>query len=262
MLPSNPWDRLTYRELGFPPFPVETIPTIRGENMISYYPGMTVNPDWWYFIRYSMSEIRRFKAGGGRMDRCVVHFLSFDPGVIDPLWNSNAFRKRCELMLEAGVRYIVAPDFSAWADMPMALQIHNMYRSAVVTHDLAKAGFAVIPHPVSAHPMISHIMTGHVPLNSPTVLIDGCHLNKNGSAISRKMFWDVSREILERKPQFVLIWANDQKVGREFMYTFKTTAVQWVPARNFAQRKFIEAIDKAKVAAGFVEPKKRRGAAK
>ena len=71
---------------------------------------------------------------------CCVHFFLYD-SLFDCVWNSperyvNLLRK---------FKAVAGPDFSVWADMPIAQQIFNVYRSRLLMAYWQKQGVNVIP---------------------------------------------------------------------------------------------------------------------
>ena len=121
--------------------------------VIPWIPGMRTNIADAYLMTWHSGDLRRYYEAGGKKEKLIVHFLSYDTGVIAPLWG-DSFHKRVDRMKEFKCKTIVSPDFSSWADMPLPLQIFNYYKSNVVTRDLLKAGFEVIPNLCWSHPKL------------------------------------------------------------------------------------------------------------
>src|ERR1019366_5348481 len=98
---------------GFPEIG-ETMPPAEGR-AIAWAPGVSLKADW-YLLQCHSGQISRYRAAGGTMSRAVVHFLTRDVGVIDPMWGRESYLKRIARLREMGVQNLVSPDFSSWAN--------------------------------------------------------------------------------------------------------------------------------------------------
>lgn len=146
----------------------------------SWVPGMraTEIADW-YMICWHRGDIRRYLEAGGDPKKMIIHFLTFDGGVINPLWGKESFLERVRKMKELSVEYVIAPDFSSWANYPAAVKIHNYYRSCVVTCDLIQAGFKVIPNICWSIPYLFELSIGMWGDDISLALLDANHGTKN-----------------------------------------------------------------------------------
>jgi hypothetical protein len=219
------------RDLGFPAFPVEKALTLSG-TCAAWVPGMRVSPSVdWHFLLMHSGDIRRFVAAGGSMERAVVHHLTYDAGIIDPLWGKESFHKRVAKMKSLGVENVVAPDFSSWADFPLVVQLHNYYKSAVVSRDLATAGFRVLPHVAWSAPQINRVAVG---LWTPGLhyLVDGTHFASGQLDTNRRLFEDGAahyHDIL--RPAHTYLWANSPGLVAWWHATFPSSLTTFVPSR-------------------------------
>ncbi len=82
--------------------------------------------------------------------KTALHFYNFDY-VFDGehgVWNSFVrgieFKKGFNLSKLNGYEYVISPDYSLYLDMPVSMQIWNIYRSRVITYALQQLGYKVI----------------------------------------------------------------------------------------------------------------------
>ena len=91
----------------------------------------------------------------GRKDRMILpgtalHFYNFDYICDGELgaWNSLIrgveFKKGFNLDKLNGYDYIIVPDLSLYGDMPLSMQIWNIYRARVIAYALQQLGYKVI----------------------------------------------------------------------------------------------------------------------
>ena len=135
-------------ELGLPR--IEGDGDFSGAKVIPWIPGMKTNIADCYFMTWHTGDIRRYYEAGGKAEKLVVHFLSFDTGVIAPLWG-HSYHDRVKRMKEFKVHTVLSPDFSSWITAPLAVQFYNYYKSNVVTRDLKTSGFKIIPNICWSH---------------------------------------------------------------------------------------------------------------
>ena len=138
----NVWTQDEVKKLGLPIVPVEAADTLALKSR-AWYPGCALPPEGDMLICYHSRHMRLF-AELNCPERAVIHFLSFDVGIIEPLWGRKTFLDRCKKLKDYGFNRIISPDFSAWANFAIPLQIYNIYRSAVVTSDFANNGFKIV----------------------------------------------------------------------------------------------------------------------
>lgn len=230
------WSKVTPEALGFPRFPVEGCLPLTGK-AVAWLPGMKASGTAdWYFITMHTGDIKRYAAAGGDMQRAVIHHLTYDSGVINPLWGSHSFKKRVERMKSLGIKNVVAPDFSSWADFPVAVQLHNYYRSLVVACDFVLAGFKVLPLVCWSAPQIAHISIKAWPTNASTICVDATHLNTVTSSFNQELFWHGARELKQSLEYGSLyLWANSENVVRRWQREIGSAG--WIPSRAFMLNK-------------------------
>lgn len=200
---------------------------------VAWLPGMRANgiADW-YAITWHTGDLKRYVAAGGDMSRVIVHFLTYDEGVIAPLWGKKSFHERVKKMREFGVRAVVAPDFSSWADFPVVVQLHNYYRSAVVSADLARAGFAVVPNVCWSSPATYSVSIGMWSDAQPgTIVIDANH--STDKEIDRRLFWAGARVFVDawtKRQDDVVIWSSTRAMANK--WNVSCGPCSWVPSRS------------------------------
>jgi hypothetical protein len=177
----------------------------------TWVPGMRHDTADTYVTKWDPWILRRYHSQGGDPKRLVVHFMSFDAGVIDPLWGN--FKRRDARMQELKLTRLVAPDFSTWTEMPFAAQLYNLYKSNCVTHDLVKAGYRVIAQPVTASPYLREISISSWPRDFKTCLLNGQHI--------RKLLRDSDS-----------LYLDIEKQGLRMLYDHNPDATWYVYARN------------------------------
>ncbi|MBQ6493724.1 MAG: DUF4417 domain-containing protein [Erysipelotrichaceae bacterium] len=80
----------------------------------------------------------------------ALHFYVYDYlfdgeyGIWNSLIRGTEFKRGFNLQKLQGFDYIIVPDFSLYLDMPVAMQIWNIYRSRVVAYALQQLGYKVI----------------------------------------------------------------------------------------------------------------------
>ena len=221
----------TAKELGFPGLDRCGGVELCG-NVVAWIPGMKVSGTAdYYFIVWHTGDIRRYQEAGGDMSRAVIHFLTHDAGVINPLWGKNSFHRRITQMRKLGIVNVVAPDFSSWSDFPVAVQLYNYYRSAVVASDLATAGFGVVPNVCWSVPSLHNVSIGMWEgCRHGAVLVDANHSSER--RIDRSLFWSGADELARRwtnRRDHVFIWSSSQRASAMWSRRFGQNT--WIPAR-------------------------------
>ncbi len=183
------------KEWGIPLFE-QKCPKFKG-TVFTWIPGVRVDVADWYLILYHTGDLRRYGEAGGDYSKVIVHFLTHDAGVIEPLWG-NKLSTRIRFLLDLGITHIIAPDFSAWALLPLAVQLYEHYRSMVVTHDLCQAGFTVIPNVCWSSPQLREInLTSWNLEDQQTILVDANHTGRKYLKADQRLFWDGARQLQE-----------------------------------------------------------------
>jgi hypothetical protein len=201
----------------------------------AWLPGMSVDCNDWNAIIYDISDFRNYAKQGGDWSKVIVHWMTYDTGKLDPLWG-NLFMDRVEKMRSLGVKYCVAPDFSAWGDFPIAVQVFNHYKSLVVARDLTFAGFKVIPNVAVGAMQLWPLMVMSWPKAAPAIMLDMTH----GSGGYDRSAFGHADLIAESGSERVLIWANDRPVADGWKRVLKGKRVDWVPSRVRALRDLVK----------------------
>lgn len=124
---------------------------------------------------YHWGDINWALRNGIKPENLVIHFLTYDVGVINPMLNQNHFFKRCKRLRDVGIKYVVEPDFSSWANDPVAIQILNFYNSKCVLRSLQNENFYVIPNIVFTREWSCQLAWYGYPNEMDTCLIDLQH---------------------------------------------------------------------------------------
>ena len=223
-------------DLGIPYPPEDSYLKMKPKDrVISWYPYMkTTGIAEYFLVARKPGQIREFIAKGGDPASVIVHHMSYDEGVIDPLWGTNYFLKWIETLKEMGVTKILAPDFSTWADMPVVLQLHNHYRSAVVTHDYAKAGFKIVPNAIWSHPNLHPFIMAKFPGKIPTITVQATHVYTDQT--SQKYFWrGLDRFLSTVQFDRVLVYANTPRLIKDWESRYGKGPWQWVGSYTHAR---------------------------
>jgi hypothetical protein len=189
---------------GFPSLG-ETCPPLEG-SASAWLPGMRVDRFDWHLIIYNSGDVRRYLEAGGAPEKAILHFLSWDAGIIDPWWGKGTFFERVDRIRGWGISKLVSIDFSAWAHMPLVAQAYNYYKSAVVNSDLVKAGFSVIPNVQWSRPSL-HGMVFSFWGHRDFVLIDCNHNISTPENV--RLFWAGAERMLDTlAPRTLWLWGG------------------------------------------------------
>lgn len=235
------WKAPSARSLGFPDYPVDSVFNPSGK-VIPWIPYMRTDLDAdWFCIMRVKHELRSYLESGGDPSKVIVHHMSYDPGVIDPLWSAKYFDKWCDQLHEWGIRHIWPPDFSTWLEWPMALHIYNLYRSSVVASDFAKKGFRILPYYYMAPPQTLDLMFSARPSKVHTAVIDGSHTST--APINEKLFRRFAREFSDRvEAKRVLVWARTRKSAK--IWSEETgKPCEWLRNRMYARSILMKAMN-------------------
>ena len=71
---------------------------------------------------------------------CVTHFFVMDD-TFERVW-TNLAQHLDYLQYFA---YVCSPDYSVYSDMPLALQVYNVYRNRALAYCMAQNGISIIP---------------------------------------------------------------------------------------------------------------------
>ena len=160
------------------------------------------------FVLYHTGDLKRFFQSGGDPSSLVVHFLSYDNGAINPLWNPGPAKKRFQFLKGLGVKRIVSPDFSSWADAPLILQLWNYFRSASVTKDFITAGFEIIPNVCWSSPKLFNFSIG-IWGKLKKALIDANHVGKD--PLMAQVFWAGAEYFHRLNPDTEIVFYGNER---------------------------------------------------
>ena len=241
------WSQIQPGHLGFPKFPASSVPVLKGRH-VSWIPytKTTGTADYYWIIR-SPAWIRQFVDKGGDPATIVVHHLSYDAGVINPLWNKEYFKKWMPELKAMGVQHIVSPDFSAWTGMPFVAQLYNFYRSLVVACDFAHYGFKVIPNVAGGSKHLHDFNFKMWPENLPSYVVDCQHIGRpdkiKKSEHAEAFFWRGSTVRVKRfdKAELVFLWSGSENYVQQFEARYPACPTTWVKSEMYMRRKLIKA---------------------
>lgn len=161
---------------------------------------------------YHWGDINWLLRYGVDPSRLILHFLTYDTGVINPLWGTDSLQKRVDRMKAVGIKYVVEPDFSSWADAPIPLQLFNFYKSRCVGRDLQDAGFTVIPNVPFTFPYSWEVAFYGVPVGADFILFDLQHTN-GGNIVAMKSSVDGVAEAIRRlAPKHIIFYGVSKKL--------------------------------------------------
>jgi hypothetical protein len=107
---------------------------------IDTWAGEEATPDdgktWWIW-NYGVAPRK-----GLPMDRAILCFYTYDT-YFEGWWNEPAFYTA--KAINAGVKYVVVPDYSFYSDMACATWVFNQYRAQWLGRYFQEAGMTVIP---------------------------------------------------------------------------------------------------------------------
>lgn len=130
-----------------------------------------------------------------------IHFY-IDDYQFERIWNSP--EKYIDLLSK--FECVLTPDFSLYLDMPLAMQIWNIYRSRMVGQILESNGLMVIPTISWGYKESFDFCFDGIPLNS-TVSISTIGVKRDKSAL--KVWTDGVDEMIRRlKPKRILVYGG------------------------------------------------------
>ena len=224
---SDLWREVEAIEFGIPVIKTDCSKFF-GKKMIAWIPGMRADlPDVdFYLICWHTGDLNRYLQAGGDSKKIIVHFLMFDEGAIDPLWGTDTFLKRVEKMESFGIENVISPDFSSWSDMAIATQINNIYKSAVVTHDLQQCGFNIIPNITFGVKKLQNIHFTVWDNSTKFALIDACHLNTVDNKENSRMFYEGLSCACEKfKFENFIVWISAKTDAAKILARFSNANI-------------------------------------
>lgn len=189
----------------------------------------------WYLVRGDKWDFDGYVRGGGDISRCIFQWMS-DDDKLETMWGNP--RKRVDWVLEKGITRILSMDFSTWSQLPVVMQLYNVYRSAIVNRDFARAGLQIIPcMKVGLQDQI-HAFNGFWPdeIDDCPIAINAHHMKDH--PLTWKMFGYLSDYIAMRWPNRVIwMWTKSQKPV--LWWRERIGPCVWVPTRCYFQAKVV-----------------------
>lgn len=223
-----------HKQLDIPDLSGFSGPKIEGK-CIAWIPGMRTDIADWYLILNHFGDLNRFVNAGGDVSKVIVHFLSYDGGRIEPLWGTNGFERWTRKLKDFGITKLISPDFSSWANYPIILQLYNYYRSALVTNDLYKAGFEVVPNVCWSSTETFDVSVG-LWGKKDTVLVDANHISKD-KFVQDKFINSFTQMIEMVSPKTVIFYCGSNSFFNRVSYLLgKKINLIGCPSRAFVLR--------------------------
>lgn len=156
-------------------------------------------------VNAGLHEIRAVPFSGAKSEKrpkeCICHFF-IDDMHFERVWNNP--EKYLDIL--ANFKYVCAPDFSMYSDMPLVLQIYQVYRSRALAWYLYLHGIDIIPTVAWAFEDSYDFCFDGLPEQSTlAVSTNGCFL-KEGTECYQNGFSEMCHRL---RPKKILI------VGRE-----------------------------------------------
>lgn len=139
--------------------------------------------------------------------KCLCHFFTHDCE-FEKVWNQP--EKYFEML--RNFQYVCSPDFSVFSNMPLALQIWQVYRDRALSWWMSLHGVDIIPVAVWSSPESYDFCFDGLPEHSTlAVSTNGCF-----SAAGKAAFRDGFREMVNRlHPEQVLIVGRELDTGTD-----------------------------------------------
>lgn len=139
--------------------------------------------------------------------KCLCHFFTHDCE-FEKVWNQP--EKYFEML--RNFQYVCSPDFSVFSNMPLALQIWQVYRDRALSWWMSLHGVDIIPVAVWSGPESYDFCFDGLPDHSTlAVSTNGCF-----SAAGKAAFRDGFREMVNRlHPEQVLIVGRELDTGTD-----------------------------------------------
>jgi hypothetical protein len=162
------------------------------------------------------------------MSKVVLHFFQWDEQFAS-LWAKTSFDNFVEKLRGYGVKYVVAPEFSNFLDMPAVMQLHNHYKSAVLAKDFQDAGFTVLPFGCWGCELLWPVSM--LWWSGPgTCIVDANHEFVPKGDFYSEVFWRGAKEFsqLHSKSPMVLLTRREKVVEK---WKLVVGPAQWLPTR-------------------------------
>lgn len=219
--------------------------------------GYEATPDdgksWWLW-NYGVAQRKNLPA-----DRAILCFYTYDE-YFESWWGEPAFQTT--KVINAGIKYVVVPDFSFYAEYPTALQIYNTFRAQWLGRFFQEAGLKVIPRLqfsiTDGGKSLDFCMAG-IP-QSPPIL--ACSLQNTNNREERKQTIEcLAKGLQTLQPTQLMTYGPSKGVGDmiDAINPIQKGMIQeWVHCPNYAEKRRGVMFDKKEGLQGAKKEKKRR----
>ncbi len=163
----------------------------------------------------------------------ALHFYVYDylfdseHGIWNSLIRGVEFKRGFNLQKLQGFDYIIVPDFSLYLDMPIAMQIWNIYRSRVVAYALQQLGYKVIIN-VRWTDENSYEFCFEGIEDGSVVAVGSYGCSKKGK--DKQLFENGLKELIKRiKPKNILFYGTITHSAKTILEENKQNYVQFLP---------------------------------
>jgi hypothetical protein len=154
---------------------------------------------------------------------CVCHFF-IDDVRFERLWNNPS--KYMGILKK--FKYVCGPDFTFYDDMPLALQIWQVYRSRALSYCLSQAGLKIIPAVGWGSEKTFDFCFDGLPAHSTlAVSTNGC-FSEDGKECYRKGFKEMCRRL---EPIQVVVFGSQIDVDIDVDIVYKSSYWQQMSER-------------------------------
>ncbi len=156
------------------------------------------------------------------------------------MWNSLIrgveFKRGFNLGKLEGYDYVIVPDLSLYGDMPLSMQIWNVYRARVIAYVLQRLGYKVIINvrwtdEISFEFCFDGIEQGSI----VAVGSYGC----SKSLADRYLFDNGLRELITRvKPETIILYGAVTDSAKQILHDYNQKYVTFVPDTTSALEEY------------------------
>ena len=159
--------------------------------------GKDISSDDWFLYTWGSDSTRLLPFG-----KTILNFYTNDER-FDTFWEKTA--EYISKILNAGIRYVISPNYSLWHGMARALHIYNVFRSRWVGRYMQEAGLFVIPDVNwSDEESFEYCLLG-LPTGAPILSVQ-LQTIKTQDEINRAVY-GLARSVRELQPERLLIYS-------------------------------------------------------
>ena len=177
------------------------------DDSLTLWPGDDLSPssdDGFYFLIYSCS-CRRLD-----FSRAILAFYT-DDHRFEHLWaRPDVFVSKA---INAGMRAVVAPNYSLWHGQAPAVHIWNTYRSRWIARYFQEAGIEIIPDVNWAGPESFDFCFAGVPTGAPIVALQLQTIRRDDEMEQERVRAGMREAMSRLSPQAVIVYGS--KLGQE-----------------------------------------------